>query len=115
VGPESAGVMAQINQRTTEKPPSPGRTKRVLKSVARRIRLRIFLPGDSLADGVKRSSAFVLGWGAFIGLLAWGAYRQGVLHGVGDGITFCAVLFLLAVLAAPDYMRPGGPRGRNQY
>lgn len=107
--------MARISQRTAEKPHSPGRTKRVLRSLARRIGVRIFLPGDSLANGVKRSCAFVRGWGAFIGLLAWGAYRQGVLHGLGVGITFCAVLFLLAVLAAPDYMRPGGPRGRDQY
>jgi hypothetical protein len=57
----------------------------------------------------------VFGWGAVIGLLTWGAYRQGVLHGVGDGITFCATLFLLAVLCAPNYTRPGGPQGRNQY
>jgi hypothetical protein len=38
-----------------------------------------------------------------------------VLLGVGDGIAFCAVLFLLAVLTAPDFMRLGGPRGHNQY
>jgi hypothetical protein len=79
------------------------------------VKRRIFLPGDSLADGVKRVCGFVLGWGTLIGLLAWGAYRKGFLHGVGDGVTFCAVLFLLAFLAAPDYMRPGGPQGRNQY
>ncbi len=58
---------------------------------------------------------FVAGWGALIGLLAWGAYRQGVLHGIGDGITFCAALFLLAVLRAPDFTGPGGRRGRDQY
>jgi hypothetical protein len=82
------------------------------------VKRRIFLPGDSLADGLKRTCAFVLGWGTLIGLLAWGAYRQDILHGVGDGISFCAVLLLLAVLAvlaAPDYTRPGGPQGRNQY
>jgi len=69
--------------------------KRVMRSLARRVRRRIFLPGDSLADGVKRACGFVLGLGALIGLLTWGAYRQGILHGRWRGITFCAVLFLL--------------------
>jgi len=76
---------------------------------------RIFLPGDSLADSVKRVRGFVLGWGTLIGLLTWGGYRRGILHGVGDGVTFCLALFLLAVLAAPGFTRPGGPQGRNQY
>jgi hypothetical protein len=86
-----------------------------MRSLARQVKRRIFLPGDTLAAGVKRAIGFVLGWGTLIALLAWGAYAQGVLHGVGDGITFCAVLFFLAFLAAPGYMRPNGPQGRSQY
>ncbi len=103
----------------TEKPAvghkPAGLTKRMALGFARRVKRRVFLPGDSLADGVKRASVFVVGWGALIGLLAWGAYRQGILHGVGEGITFCAVLFLLAVHVAPDYSGPGGRQGRNLY
>jgi hypothetical protein len=76
---------------------------------------RIFLPGDSLADGVKRVCKFVLGWGTVIGLLTLAAYREGFLHGVGDGVTFCAVLFLLAFIATPGFMGPAGRQGRNQY
>ncbi len=95
--------------------PPVSRTKRLLRSMTRRVKRRIFLPGDSLADGLKRVCGFVLGWGTLIALLTWGAYRGGYLHGVGDGVTFCAALFLLAVFAAPDYMRPGGTQGRNQY
>lgn len=95
--------------------PQASLTKRFMLHLARRARRRIFLPGDSLADGVKRATVFVIGWGTVIGLLAWGAYRQGFLHGVGDGITFCAVLFLLAVASAPDYTGPTGRQSRNQY
>jgi hypothetical protein len=76
---------------------------------------RVIFPGDSLADAVKRTAYFVIGWGTFIGLLAWGAYRQGLLHGVGDGIVFCGVFFGLAVLAAPDFVRPGGSQRPDHY
>jgi hypothetical protein len=82
--------------------------------LGRRLRRRVFFPGDSLADSVKRTALFVIGWGTLIALLAWGAYRQGLLHGVGDGIAFSAVLFGLAVFKAPDYTRPGGPQGPIQ-
>jgi hypothetical protein len=84
-------------------------------SLNRRVKRRIFLPGDSLFDGVKRVGSFVLGWGIVIGLFAWGAYRQGFLHGVGDGATFCAVLFFLAFIAAPGFMGPARRQGRSQY
>ena len=107
-------MMPRTRERALGHPPI-SRTKRVMLSLTRRVKRRIFLPGDSFARSVLRVCGFVLGWGTLIGLLTWGAYRRGILHGVGDGITFCAVLFLLAVLLAPDYMRPGGPQGRNQY
>jgi hypothetical protein len=87
----------------------------MMRSLARQMKRRIALPGDTRAQTVKRVIGFVLGWGALIGLVTWGAYQQGVLHGIGDGITFCAVLFLLAFLAAPGYMRPGGSQGRSPY
>ena len=35
----------------------------------------------------------MIGWGSLIGILAWGAYAQGVLHGPGEGIAFCGLLF----------------------
>jgi hypothetical protein len=95
--------------------PQASPAKRFILGLTRRTRRRIFLPGDSLVDGVKRATVFTIGWGTVIGLLAWGAYRQGSLHGVGDGITFCVVLFLLAVTSAPDYTGPTGRQGRNQY
>jgi hypothetical protein len=101
---ESAGAMAKIRERALQQQQTTaGRTRRVVRSLTRRARRRIFLPGDSLADGVKRACVFMVGWGAVIGLLTWAGYRQGLLHGVGDGITFAAVLFLLAVLSAPNY------------
>jgi hypothetical protein len=106
--------MPRTSDRALGQPPAR-LTKRILLSLSRRARRRVFLPGNSLADGLRRAGVFVVGWGTVIGLLAWGAYRQGVLHGVGDGITICAALFLLAVYAAPDYMGPGGRQGRNQY
>jgi hypothetical protein len=86
----------------------------MIRYLGRRLMRRIFLPGDSLVDSLKRTAVFVVGWGTVIGLLAWGTYRQGILHGVGQGIAFCAVLFGLAVLKAPDFMSPGGSRP-NQY
>jgi hypothetical protein len=107
--------MAQATEQAFRTPRPPSLPGRFFRNLGHRLRRRVFLPGDSLADAAKRASAFVIGWGALIGLLAWGAYRQGFLHGVGDGFTFCAALFLLAVLVAPDYSRPGGPRGRNDY
>ena len=107
--------MAQATEQAFGTPHPPGPARRVLRNLGHRIRRRVFLPGDSAAHAVKRACTFVLGWGALIGLLAWGAYRQGFLHGVGDGITFCAALFLLAVLVAPDYARAGGPQARNDY
>jgi hypothetical protein len=73
----------------------------------------VFLPGDSLSDGPKRIGIFVLGWGGLIALFAWGGYSQGNLHGIGDGVTFCGVLFVLALLAAPGYRRPPGPPARR--
>jgi hypothetical protein len=106
--------MPRTSERALGQPPVR-LTERIMFGLTRRARRRIFLPGDSLADGVKRATVFVIGWGTVIGLLAWGAYRQGFLHGVGDGITFCAVLFLLAVFSAPDYMGPTGRQSRNQY
>jgi hypothetical protein len=107
--------MAQATEQAFRTPRPPSLARRVVRNLGHRLRRRVFLPGDSPADAAKRASAFVLGWGTLIGLLAWGGYRQGLLHGVGDGITFCAALFLLAVLVAPDYVRPGGPQGRNDY
>jgi hypothetical protein len=98
----------------TEKP-SKGLAKRVMRSLTKRLTRRIFLPGDSLGDAVKRVSAFVLGWGSFIALLTWGGYRQGYLHGVGDGFAFFGVLFVLGVIVAPGFIRSGGPQGRNEY
>jgi hypothetical protein len=106
--------MPQVREQAFGQPPV-SRTKRVVRSLTRRVKRRIFLPGESFADGVKGLCGFVLGWGTLIGLLTWGAYRQGFLHGIGDGVTFCAVLFALAVFFAPDYRRSGGPQGRNQY
>ena len=106
--------MAQSSQWAVTQPPV-SRTKRMVRSLTRQVKRRIFLPGDTLAQAMKRAIGFVLGWGALIGLLAWGAYQRGVLHGIGDGITFCAVLFLLAFLAAPGYMRTGGRQGPSQY
>jgi len=114
VSPESAGVMPLTRAWALGQPPS-SRTKRLMRNLTRRMKRRVFLPGDSLADGVKRMATVVLGWGTVIGLLAWGAYRQGFLHGVGDGVTFCAVLFSLAFIAAPGFMGPAGRRGRNHY
>jgi hypothetical protein len=87
----------------------------MMRSLARQMKRRIALAGDTRPQTVKRIIGFVLGWGTLIGLVTWGAYQQGILHGIGDGITFCAVLFLLAFLAAPGYMRPGGPQGRSPY
>jgi hypothetical protein len=84
------------------------------RSLGRRLMRRVFFPGDSLADAVKRTALFVIGWGTLIGLLAWGAYRQGILHGVGDGIVFCGVFFGLAVLKAPDFMRSGAAQRPDQ-
>jgi hypothetical protein len=74
-----------------------------MRNLSLRLRRRVFLPGDSLADAVKRTAFFVIGWGSLIGILAWGAYAQGVLHGPGEGIAFCGLLFALAVLKAPDF------------
>jgi hypothetical protein len=103
--------------RTSGLPVSAERTlswpRRLARNLGLRLRRRIFLPGDSLADAVKRTAFFVGGWGALIGLLAWGAYAQGVLHGVGEGVVFCAALFALAVLKAPDFTSTDGS-GRRQ-
>jgi hypothetical protein len=107
--------MAQAREQAFRTPQPASLPRRVVRNLGHRLRRRIWLPGDSFAKAVARACAFVIGWGALIGLLAWGAYRQGFLHGVGDGITFCAALFLLAVLVAPDYSRPGGPQGGNDY
>jgi hypothetical protein len=87
----------------------------MMRSLTRQVKRRIFLPGDTGAQAMKRAIGFVLGWGTLIGLLLWAAYQQGILHGIGDGITFCAVCFLLAFLAAPGYMRSAGQQGRSQY
>jgi hypothetical protein len=106
--------MAESRQWAVARPPM-SRIRRMMRSLTRQVKRRIFLPGDTLAQAMKRAIGFILGWGTLIGLLAWGAYQQGILHGIGDGITFCAVFFLLAFLAAPGYMRPGGPRGRTDY
>lgn len=89
------------------------RWKRARQRLLRHIMRMVFLPGDSLSDGAKRICIFVLGWGGLIALFAWGGYTQGSLHGVGDGVTFCAVLFVLALLAAPGYRRPPGPPIRH--
>jgi hypothetical protein len=107
--------MAQKRVRAFGSLQAPSLPRRVRHNLGRRLRRRVFLPGDSVADAVKRTAVFLIGWGTLIALLTWGAYRRDFLHGVGDGITFAAVLFLLAVLAAPDYMRPGGRQGRHRY
>lgn len=95
--------------------PHIGLTKRLMHYLTDRIKRRILLPGDSLADAVKRVTTFVLGWGTLITLLTLAGYHQGYLHGVGDGIVFCAFFFLLAVIWAPDYSSPRGSPSRNQY
>jgi hypothetical protein len=85
---------------------------RVTRNLGLRLRRRVFLPGDSPADAIKRTAFFVVTWGTLISVLAWGAYQQGVLHGVGDGIAFCGALFALAVLKAPDFT-PSDRSGRR--
>jgi hypothetical protein len=88
--------------------------RRLTRNLGLRLRRRVFLPGDSLADAVKRTAVFVGAWGVLIGLLAWGAYTQGVLHGPGEGIVFCAALFTLAVLKAPDFTSTDGSGHRRR-
>ena len=107
--------MQQTSEPAFGTPQPLSRPKRIARYLGRRLMRRVFFPGDSLADVVRRTAFFVIGWGTFIGLLAWGAYRQGILHGVGDGILFCGVFFGLAVLMAPDFTRPGGSQRPNQY
>lgn len=93
---------------------SPSWPRRLTRNLALRLRRRVFLPGDSLADAVRRTVVFVGAWGALIALLAWGAYQQGVLHGPGEGIVFCAALFALAVLKAPDFTSTDGSGRRRR-
>lgn len=107
--------MPETSERAFEVAQRRSLPRRLTHYLGRRLMRRVFLPGDSLADALKRAAVFVVGWGTFIGLLAWGGYRQGFLHGIGEGITFCVILFVLAVLKAPDFMRPGGSQGRDQY
>jgi hypothetical protein len=107
--------MQQTSEPAFGTPQPLSRPRRIARYLGRRLLRRVIFPGDSLADAVKRTAYFVIGWGAFIGLLAWGAYRQGFLHGVGDGIVFCGVFFGLAVLTAPDFVRPGGSQRPDHY
>ncbi|HEV3280834.1 MAG TPA: hypothetical protein VG032_04430 [Acidimicrobiales bacterium] len=77
-------------------------------------RPRGLFPGDTVTEVSKRIGVFLLGRGGFIGLLTWAGYRNGNLHGVGEGILFFGALFVSAVLFAPDYLSPRRPRRRRQ-
>jgi dolichol kinase len=87
--------------------------RRAWRRLAKRIVNLVYAPGDSLADISKRAAVFILGWGSFISLLTWAGYRNGNLHGVGEGILWACGLFLAAVLFAPDYLTPRVPRRRR--
>lgn len=77
---------------------------RTWRKLVRRI-VRIFhRQGDTRAQVSKRIAVFLVGWGCFIGLLTWAGYKNGILHGVGDGIVSFCVLFVLALLTAPGYL-----------
>lgn len=106
--------MPKANNWSVEKP-HVGVSRRAMHALARRIKRRVLLPGDSLVNAVKRVGIFVVGWGTLIALLTLAGYHQGYLHGVGDGITFCVLFFLLAVIFAPNYTSPPGSSGGNQY
>ena len=111
---ESAGAMPQTSGQAFRTPEPLSRPKRMTRYLGHRLLRRVILPGDSPAAALKRAAVFVIGWGVLIGLLTWGAYRQGILHGVWEGIAFCGVLFGLAILKAPDLMQSGGSQGQNQ-
>ena len=99
--PQTSGVPLGTSQTVS-------RPSRVPRSLGLRLRRGAFLPGDSLADAVKRTAVLVTAWGTLIGVLAWGASALGVLHSVGEGIAFCGILFALAVLKAPDFTNTDG-------
>ena len=88
---------------------------RFMHALVKRVKRRVVFPGDAPIDVAKRVATFVLGWGAVIALLTWGGYSQGILHGLGDGVWFCVVLFGLALVFSPDYSQPGGSQSRTQY
>lgn len=87
-----------------------GLGRRAVRKLTRRIVNLVYSPGDTPADVSKRAAMFILGWGAFIGLLTWAGYRNGNFHGAGEGILWFCGLFLAAALFAPDYLTPRRPR-----
>jgi hypothetical protein len=78
--------------------------RRVWRRVVNRTVRRFYVQGDALGRVFKRMAAFLLGWGCAIGLLTWAGYRNGTLHGVGDGVLSVVVLFALALLFSAGYL-----------
>jgi hypothetical protein len=79
---------------------------KVKRSITRRLKRTVILPGDTVATSAKRITAFVVGWGAFLALILWGGYHQGWLHGVGDGFILGAVFTVVAVLLGRNAITP---------
>ena len=79
-----------------------GTATKVKRGVGRRLKRLFVLPGDTLATSARRIVAFVVGWGALLGLILWGGYHQGRLHGVRVGLILGAVFTILAILTARE-------------
>jgi hypothetical protein len=75
----------------------------------------VFVPGESAGRGVRRLVVFAVGWGAFLALLLWGGYHQGLLHGAADGFIAAAILTLVAAYFGRDSITPPRPDGGPPY
>jgi hypothetical protein len=90
-----------------------GSATKVKRSVAKRARRIVVLPGDTVGTSVRRVVAFVIGWGAFLTLILWSGYHRGWFHGPGDGVVVGVVFTIIAVVLGRNAILPPGPNGRQ--
>jgi hypothetical protein len=84
--------------------PPVGLVRRVWRRVINRSIRHFYVQGDTAAKILTRMAAFFVGWGCVIGLLTWAGYRNGTLHGLGDGVLSVVVLFTLALISSGGYL-----------